>query len=86
MLILILVLIAVSAAAGVLFLVEVVPGRQAALSRRLDELEQARAGVPEVLRRRGRGLQVERLAGIIETLGQGGWTGATRMYRGSGSG
>ena len=71
MLILILVLIAVSAAAGVLFLVEVVPGRQAALSRRLDELEQARAGVPEVLRRRGRGLQAERLAGIIETLGQG---------------
>jgi len=70
MLILILVLIAVSAAAGVLFLVDVVPGRQGALSRRLDELESARGGVPEVLRRRGRGLQAERLAGVIETLGQ----------------
>jgi tight adherence protein C len=70
MLILILVLIAVSAAAGVLFLVEMVPGRQAALSRRLDELEQARAGVTEVLRRRGRGVQAERLAGVIEMLGQ----------------
>src|SRR5918995_7335960 len=70
MLTLILVLIAVSAAAGVLFLVEMVPGRQGALSRRLDELEQARGGVPEILRRRGRGLQAERLAGIIETLGQ----------------
>ena len=70
MLTLILVLIAVSAAAGVLFLVDVVPGRQGALSQRLDELEQARVGVPDVLRRRGRGLQAERLAGIIETLGQ----------------
>ena len=70
MLTLILVLIAVSAAAGVLFLVDVVPGRQGALSRRLDELEQARGGVPDVLRRRGRGLQAERLSGIIETLGQ----------------
>jgi tight adherence protein C len=70
MLILILVLIGVSAAAVVLFLVEVVPGRQGALSRRLDELEQARGGVPDVLRRRGRGLQAERLSGIIETLGQ----------------
>jgi tight adherence protein C len=70
MLILILVLIAISAAAGVLFLVEAVPGRQGALSRRLDELEQARGGVPDVLRRRGRGLQAERLSGIIEALGQ----------------
>jgi tight adherence protein C len=70
MLTLILVLIAVSVAAGVLFLAEMVPGRQGALSRRLDELEQARAGVTEVLRRRGRGVQAERLAGVIETLGQ----------------
>ena len=70
MLILILVLIAVSAAAGVLFLVEMAPSRQGALSRRLDELEQSRAGVPEVLSRRGRGAQAERLAGVIEMLGQ----------------
>jgi tight adherence protein C len=70
MLILILVLIAVSAAAGVLFLVEMVPGRQGALSRRLDELEESRGGVPEVLRRRGRRVQAERLAGVIEMLGQ----------------
>jgi tight adherence protein C len=70
MLILTLILIAVSAAAGVLFLVEMVPGRQGALSRRLDELEESRGGVPEVLRRRGRGRQAERLAGVIEMLGQ----------------
>ena len=70
MLILILVLIAVSAAAGVLFLVEMAPSRQGALSRRLDELEQSRVGVPEVLARRGRGAQAERLAGVIEMLGQ----------------
>src|SRR5687767_4539262 len=70
MLILILVLIAVSAVAGVILLVEMVPGRQGAMSRRLDELQQARGGVPDVLRRRGRRVQAERLAGVIEMLGQ----------------
>ena len=69
MLILVLVLVAVSAACVVLFLGDVVPGRQGALSRRLAELEAAREGTPEVLKRRRRHLQAERLAGVIEALG-----------------
>lgn len=70
MLILVLLLIAVSAACVVLFLAEVVPGRQGAISRRLAELEADRDGTPEVLRRRRRQAQAEKLAGIVETLGQ----------------
>jgi tight adherence protein C len=69
MLILVLVLVAVSAACLVLFLGEVVPGRQGALSRRLAELEAGREGTPEILKRRRRQLQSERLAGVIEALG-----------------
>jgi tight adherence protein C len=70
MLILVLVLVGVSAACVVLFLVEVVPGRQGAISRRLAELEADRGGPPEILRRRRRQEQAEKLAGIVETLGQ----------------
>jgi tight adherence protein C len=70
MLFLILLLIAISAGAVVLFLGEVVPGRQGALSRRLDELEASRGGTPEVLQRRKRQINAERLAGVIESLGQ----------------
>ncbi|HEX6864194.1 MAG TPA: hypothetical protein VF414_15300, partial [Thermoanaerobaculia bacterium] len=69
MLILVLILVALSAACVVLFLGEVVPGRQGALSRRLAELEAAREGTPEVLKRRRRQLQADRLAGVIEALG-----------------
>jgi tight adherence protein C len=70
MLILVLVLVAVSAACVVLFLVEIVPNRQGAISRRLAELESMRDGTPEVLRRRRRQEQAEKLAGVIEALGQ----------------
>ena len=69
MLILVLVLVALSAACVVLFLGEVVPGRQGALGRRLAELEASRDGPPEILKRRRRQFQAERLAGIIEALG-----------------
>ncbi len=69
MLILVLILVAVSAACVVLFLGEVVPGRQGALTRRLAELEQGREGTPEVLKRRRRHIQAEKLAGVIEALG-----------------
>jgi tight adherence protein C len=69
MLILVLILVALSAACVVLFLGEVVPGRQGALSRRLAELEASREGTPEILKRRRRQLQAERLAGVIEALG-----------------
>jgi len=70
MLILVLILVAVSAASVVLLLAEVAPSRQGALSRRLAELEANRDGPPEVLRRRRRLEQAERLAGVIEALGQ----------------
>ena len=69
MLILVLLLVGVSAACVVLFLGEVVPSRQAALSRRLAELESTRDATPEVLRRRHRILQGDQLAGVIEALG-----------------
>ena len=69
MLILVLILVALSAACAVLFLGEVVPGRQGALGRRLAELEASREGTPEILKRRRRQLQAERLAGVIEALG-----------------
>jgi tight adherence protein C len=69
-LILTVVLIAVSAAFAALFLAEVAPNRQAGLTRRLAELEEARGGPPEILRRRRRQAQAEQLAGVIEALGQ----------------
>jgi tight adherence protein C len=66
----VLVLVAVSAAAAALFLVELAPGRHGALSKRLAELEGSLEATPEILRRRRRQEQAERLAGIIESLGQ----------------
>jgi len=69
-LILTVVLIAVAAAFAALFLAELAPNRGAALTRRLAELEEARDGPPEILRRRRRQLQAEQLAGVIEALGQ----------------
>jgi tight adherence protein C len=63
------VLIAVSAAFTVLFLAELAPGQQSTLARRLEELEHARRGTPEILRRRRRQIQAARLLGIMEALG-----------------
>ena len=70
MITIVLVLVAVSAAAAALFLVELAPGRHGALSKRLAELEGSLEATPEILRRRRRQEQAERLAGIIESLGQ----------------
>lgn len=69
MLILVLILVAVSAACVVLFIGEVVPGRQGALRSRLAELEAAREGTPEIIKRRRRQFRAEQLAGVIEALG-----------------
>ncbi len=63
------VLVAVSAALAALFLVEVAPGRQSVLARRLEELEAAADGTPEVLLRRRRQLQAAKLQGILEAIG-----------------
>ena len=70
MLILVLILVAVSAACVVLFIGDVVPSQQGALGRRLAELEASREGPPEILKRRRRLFQAEQLAGVIEALGQ----------------
>jgi tight adherence protein C len=67
---LVLVLVAISAAAAALFLVELAPGRHGALAKRLAELEGSHEATPEILRRRRRQEQAERLAGVIESLGQ----------------
>ena len=63
------ILVAISAAFAALFIAELAPRRQAALTRRLAELEQQRGGSPEILRRRRRQAQAEQLAGVIEALG-----------------
>lgn len=69
MLILAVILFAVSAAFVALFIAELPTSSQAALSRRLAELEATQSGTPEVLRRRQRQAQAEMLAGVIEALG-----------------
>ncbi|MGH2709210.1 MAG: hypothetical protein ACRDJK_13095, partial [Actinomycetota bacterium] len=69
MLILTLVLVALSASAAALFLAELAPGRQAALAKRLAQLEDA-GDSQQVLRRQRRQAQAERLTGIIEALGE----------------
>ncbi|MGH7525156.1 MAG: type II secretion system F family protein [Gemmatimonadales bacterium] len=69
MLILTLVLVALSASAAALLLAELAPGRQAALAKRLAQLEDA-GDSQQVLRRQRRQAQAERLTGIIEALGE----------------
>ncbi|MBA3495644.1 MAG: type II secretion system F family protein [Gemmatimonadales bacterium] len=69
MLIVAVILIAVSAAFVALFIAEVAPRRDAALTRRLAELAHEQGSTPEVLRRRRRQAQAEQLAGVIEALG-----------------
>ena len=63
-------LIAVAVFAAVLFVVEMVPARSAALSRRLAELHEEGGVTPDILRRRRRQAQAERISGIIQALGE----------------
>ncbi|MBA3318090.1 MAG: type II secretion system F family protein [Gemmatimonadales bacterium] len=86
MLLLTVLLVAISAGLAALFLAEVSPGRQSVLARRLEELEVAGGdATPEVLRRRRRQVQADRLLGILEAVGnraesRGRDTGALRLY------
>jgi tight adherence protein C len=62
-------LVAVSAAFAALFFAELAPGRHSVLAKRLEELEDAGSGTPEILRRRRRQIHADRLVGILEAIG-----------------
>ena len=70
MLLLSVLLIALSAMAVVLFVAEVAPGRRSQLVRRLAELEGAAVATSQALRRRRRQAQAQKLAGVIEAIGE----------------
>lgn len=71
MLILALVLIALSVGAAVLFFMELAPSRSSAVTRRLEEVQAGGTlGTPDVIRRRRRQEQAERLTAIIQSLGE----------------
>jgi tight adherence protein C len=69
MLIIATLLIALSVGAAVLFFVELAPNRSTAVAERLEEL-QAAGATPDILRRRRRQAQADRLTGIIQALGE----------------
>ncbi len=71
MLIIALLLIALSVGAAVLFFMEFAPSRSSAVTRRLEEVQAGGVlGTPDVIRRRRRQEQAERLTGIIQALGE----------------
>ena len=71
MLLIALVLIALSVGAAVLFLMELAPSRSSAVTRRLEEVQAGGTlGTPDVIRRRRRQEQAERLTAIIQALGE----------------
>lgn len=70
MLLLSAVLIALSAITVVLFVAEVAPGRRSQLVKRLAELQGASAATSQSLRRRRRQVQAQKLAGVIEAIGE----------------
>ncbi|HEU4800924.1 MAG TPA: type II secretion system F family protein [Gemmatimonadales bacterium] len=69
MLIIATLLIALSVGAAILFFVELAPNRSTAVAERLEEL-QAAGATPDILRRRRRQAQADRLTGIIQALGE----------------
>jgi len=62
--------VALSVTCAVLFVVQMLPGRSAALAERLAELEQAGGGAAELLLRRRRQEQSERFKSILQTWGE----------------
>ena len=71
MLIIALLLIAMSVGAAVLFLMELAPSRTATVTRRLEEVQAGgNVATPDVIRRRRRQEQAERLTAIIQALGE----------------
>ena len=71
MLILALVLVAMAVGSAVLFFMELAPSRTADVARRLEEVQAGGVlATPEILRRRRRQEQSERLTAIIQALGE----------------
>ena len=71
MLIIALVLIALSVGAAVLFFMELAPSRSSAVTRRLEAVQAGGTlDAPDVIRRRRRQEQAERLTAIIQALGE----------------
>ena len=71
MLMIALVLVALSVGAAVLFFMELAPSRSSAVTRRLEEVQAGGVlGTPDVIRRRRRQEQAERLTAIIQALGE----------------
>jgi tight adherence protein C len=65
------VLVALCVGAAVLFVMEVAPSRSSAVARRLEEVQAGGLmAAPQVLRRRRRQEQAERLTAIIQALGE----------------
>lgn len=69
LLILAIALIALSVTFAVMFLGEIAPGRQSAVASRLSELE-TDPHATDILRRRRRQLRAEKLAGLVQALGE----------------
>ncbi len=71
MLIAAIVLVALCVGAAVLFIMEVAPSRSSAVARRLEEVQAGGLmAAPQILRRRRRQEQAERLTSIIQALGE----------------
>ena len=71
MLIAAIVLVALCVGAAVLFVMELAPSRSSAVARRLEEVQAGGLmAAPQVLRRRRRQEQAERLTSIIQALGE----------------
>ena len=70
MLIIAAVFIAFAVGATILFFVELAPSRSAAVTQRLEELRAGAGAMPDIIRRRRRQAQAERLTGIIQALGE----------------
>ena len=71
MLIAAIVLVALCVGAAVLFVMELAPSRSSAVARRLEEVQAGGLmAAPQVLRRRRRQEQAERLTAIIQALGE----------------
>jgi tight adherence protein C len=67
---LVLICVAASAAFVLLFVLELAPGRNPLVAQRLDELARAGQDTPEILQRRRRQAQTDRLKGVLQAFGE----------------
>ncbi len=70
MLIIVLICVGVSVATVLLFVLEMAPGRNELVAQRLQELQTAGRDTPQILQRRKRQAQTERLKSIVAAFGE----------------